>query len=367
MTSPYIRLTKGAINAKLKQNEGLIFHALMMQTLGFRKTIDNLTDKRLAQLTGIRLDHLRPALESFLSHNLFYRIEHRDYDYQYRICDEFLDDAQSTIVYPPTLPKTGKVRESWEDFPEVGEDSSQTSGKPTKVRAYSPPTSVKSTELGGYTTENLNIKKPPPLKTPILEKQQPQTETKKTDFIKKQPQPKTEKTDFIEKQPQPKTEKTDFVEKQPQPKTEKTDFVEKQQQPFVTTISMTGLEKMPDEFVIESSGSVRFEFSAKTAKTVMQTVEKTDQAIPETITETNVEPIAEPVTETNVEPITEPIAKTNVDPITEPIAKTITKPTTKPIPETVAKTATNTTTKPIGELVAAIIPDLNQKFRLSAF
>ncbi len=105
---------------------------------------------------------------------------------------------------------------------------------------------------------------------------------------------------------------------------------------------------------------MRFEFSAKTAKTVMQTVEKTDQAIPETITETNVEPIAEPVTETNVEPITEPIAKTNVDPITEPIAKTITKPTTKPIPETVAKTATNTTTKPIGELVAAIIPDLNQ-------
>jgi len=152
VTSPYIRLTKAAINAKLKQNEGLIFHALMMQTLGYRKTIDNLTDKRLAQLTGIRLDHLRPALDSFLAHDLFYRIEHRDYDYQYRICDEFLDDTRSTIVYPPTLPKTGEARESWEDFPDVGEDNPPSSGKPTQVGAYHPPSLGKSTELGGHTT-----------------------------------------------------------------------------------------------------------------------------------------------------------------------------------------------------------------------
>jgi hypothetical protein len=327
MTSPYIRLTKAAITAKLKQNDGLIFHAVMMQTLGFRKTIDNLTDKRLAQLTGIRLDHLRPALDSFLGHNLFNRIEHRDYDYQYRICGEFLDDKQSTIVYPPTLPKTGEARDSWEDFPDVGEDTSPTLGELTNVRAYSPPTSVKSTELGGHTTENSYIKKPQQQKTPLLEKQQPQTETKKTDFIKKQPQPKTEKTNSREKQ----------------------------QQPFVTTISMIGLETMPEEFVIESSGSVRLEFSAKTTKNVTQIAEKKASPASETIAKPVVEPIAEPMTKTNITPIAKPVtetAKTNVEPITEPV--------TKPIPQAIAKTVTSATTKTIGELVTALVPDLKQ-------
>jgi hypothetical protein len=337
MTSPYISLTKAAITAKLKQNEGLIFHALMMQTLGFRKTIDNLTDKRLAQLTGIRLDHLRPALDSFLGHNLFYRIEHRDYDYQYRICDEFLDDAQSTVVYPPTLPKTGEARDSWEDFPDVGEDSPQTLGEATEVGVYSPPTSGKLTELGGHTTENPYIKKPQPLKPSLLEKQQPQTNTKKTDFIKKQPQPKTEKTDFIEQQ----------------------------QQPFVTTISMIGLENMPKQFVIESSGSVRFEFSAQssaeTTEEIMQPTETVAKSVTEMITEPTelsiVEPTIESIVEPIIEPTIEPIAETNsVEKNKEPIVK----PIATPISKSVTKAVQSTTAKTVGELVTAIVPELNQ-------
>ena len=44
------------------KNELLVVMALTNQTIGYGKISDPLTDKRLAKITGIRLDRLRPAI-----------------------------------------------------------------------------------------------------------------------------------------------------------------------------------------------------------------------------------------------------------------------------------------------------------------
>ncbi len=214
MGNPFIPLSKAAIKADMTKNEGLIFIALVVQTIGYRKSKDNLTDKRLAQLTGIRLDHLRPCLESFLDYGLFERIEHKHYDYQYRLCDEFLDEGEATVIYSPSLPTSPTLGESEENAANLPDDG----GK-------SAPRSVSFTDDGGHTTDNPYIKNQQQTKTTPLNQKQ-QTEPKKN---------------IIQQQPQPPV-----------------------------TISLTGLENLPDKLVIESSQPIRIELSA--------TVKKSDKA-----------------------------------------------------------------------------------------
>ncbi len=223
MANPYIPLTKAALKADMTKNEGLIFMVLAMQTIGYRKATDNLTDKRLAQLTGIRLDHLRPSLDSFLDYGLFQRIEHKYYDYQYQLCDEFLDEGATTIIYPPSLPtksaspETGETSYHPENLPDAGGDSA--------------PRSVSFPDDGGHTTENPYLKNQQPTQTTSLNQKQ-QTEPKKNPLQQKQ-------------QTEPKK---NTLQQQPEP---------------AVTISMAGLASLPERFVIESTQPIRIEFSSE--------------------------------------------------------------------------------------------------------
>ena len=83
MSNLYRDLNKAAVDAKLSKNEFLIFNILMSQTIGFSKCSDPLTDARIANDTGIRLDRLRPALKSFLKRDIFKRYPHDQYQYEY--------------------------------------------------------------------------------------------------------------------------------------------------------------------------------------------------------------------------------------------------------------------------------------------
>jgi len=291
MGNPFIPLSKAAIKADLSKNEGLIFIVLTMQTIGYRKITDNLTDKRLAQLTGIRLDHLRPCLERFLQYGLFERIEHKHYDYQYRLCDEFLDEGAATILYSPsfrTSPAIGEAAPSASDFPEDGGDSAPRSGS--------------FTEDGGHTTENPYIKKQQHKTNTSFNQKQQQTEPKKNKEKKQQTKPKKNK---IKKQ-QTKREKN-IIQQQPQ---------------AAVTISMAGLEKMPEHFVIESSQPVRIEFSTENVGKVTTVVEQKSvpAAIAETVAITENTPKSEKVA-TIVEQENVPVAIAETIAITKNVPK----------------------------------------------
>jgi phage replication O-like protein O len=96
-------LTEAALAANLNQNESKVFIALVNQTIGYGKAFDHLTDKRLAQLTNVRLDRLYVAIEGVVEKDLFDVEESNYYDYRYQISEKFLD--KHPIFYTPHLPK----------------------------------------------------------------------------------------------------------------------------------------------------------------------------------------------------------------------------------------------------------------------
>jgi phage replication O-like protein O len=96
-------LNEASLNANLNKNEAKVFSALMNQTIGYGKTFDHLTDKRLAQLTKIRLDRLYVAIEGVVEKDLFEVEESTYYDYRYQIAEKFIE--KHPVFFTPHLPK----------------------------------------------------------------------------------------------------------------------------------------------------------------------------------------------------------------------------------------------------------------------
>ncbi|VAW83075.1 hypothetical protein MNBD_GAMMA16-853, partial [hydrothermal vent metagenome] len=132
-------LSEAALIANLSKNEAKVFIALLNQTLGFGKSFDHLTYKRLAQLTGIRLDRLYEAVDGVIDAGLFEQETSSYYDYRYQIAEKFL--KQSPIFFTPHLPKNGNNLPKEEDLsvpqndpPKNGDihNNTSTSFNPTK-------------------------------------------------------------------------------------------------------------------------------------------------------------------------------------------------------------------------------------------
>lgn len=74
-----------ALAADLSKSEWRAFAALLRQTIGFNKIRDALTFGRLAQLTGLRKDHAKAAVQGVLKAGLFTQNAHPDYEFMYSV------------------------------------------------------------------------------------------------------------------------------------------------------------------------------------------------------------------------------------------------------------------------------------------
>lgn len=80
-----VPLLDNALAADLSKSEWRAFAALLRQTLGFNKISDALTFGRLAQLTGLRKDHAKAAVQGVLKAGLFSQSAHPDYEFMYTV------------------------------------------------------------------------------------------------------------------------------------------------------------------------------------------------------------------------------------------------------------------------------------------
>ncbi|MCK5896646.1 MAG: replication protein [Cocleimonas sp.] len=99
-------LNDAALAANLNKNEAKVFLALMNQTIGFGKSVNHLTHKRLANLTNMRLDRLYPAIEGVIKKGLFEVEDSTYYDYRYQIATVFINE--NPVFFTPHLPKNRK-------------------------------------------------------------------------------------------------------------------------------------------------------------------------------------------------------------------------------------------------------------------
>jgi len=96
--SLYRFLTKTAIEADFGKNAFKVFSTLLHQTIGFGKDKDNLTDKRLAKLSCVRVDRVRPAIQCVINTGVFDRVTSNEYNWQYSIGTKALADyTESTL------------------------------------------------------------------------------------------------------------------------------------------------------------------------------------------------------------------------------------------------------------------------------
>ena len=118
-------LNEAALAANLSKNEAKVFMTLTNQTIGYGKTFDHLTNKRLAQLAGIRQDRLHVAIEGVVEKGLFTVKTSTYYNFRYQISNTFLE--LFPIFFTPHIPKnrvnfqeTERVSEIKNDPPNFG-------------------------------------------------------------------------------------------------------------------------------------------------------------------------------------------------------------------------------------------------------
>jgi hypothetical protein len=141
------------------KNELLVVMALTNQTIGYGKISDPLTDKRLAKITGIRLDRLRPAINAVIGKGLFDRKPHKRYGHEYSIGADFLQ-AYPDKVYTPSISPNNTISEK--QNPIFGNNADLTQmGKPL-------------TEKRRHTITNPTSSQPQQTKTKKIIKKQPQ-------------------------------------------------------------------------------------------------------------------------------------------------------------------------------------------------
>lgn len=80
-----VALLDHALETDLSKSEWRAFAALLRQTLGFNKLSDALTFGRLAQLTGLRKDHAKAAVQGVVKAGLFEQSEHPSYEFLYTV------------------------------------------------------------------------------------------------------------------------------------------------------------------------------------------------------------------------------------------------------------------------------------------
>lgn len=115
-----IALIDAALGADLNKNELKTFLVLFRQTLCYGKTSDALTFKRVAKLSGIRKDRIKPALQRLVSTGLFEATPHKLYEHAYRIAAPLLAQLDGDFVALP-VPKTEIPSEIWvKTYPKNG-------------------------------------------------------------------------------------------------------------------------------------------------------------------------------------------------------------------------------------------------------
>jgi phage replication O-like protein O len=160
--SLFRNLIHAAIQADFGKNSFKVFSALLQQTLGYGKEKDPLTDKRLAYLSGVRLDRVRPAIEAVLKTGIFERAEAKRYDWCYCIGAEYLAEHEKACKkkYPdkavqfftPALPKN---RENSQKTEELSENQRHTSFDLNPFLSHLQPLLQLLTPAPAITTESL--------------------------------------------------------------------------------------------------------------------------------------------------------------------------------------------------------------------
>lgn len=79
-----------ALNAKLTKNQLLCFLAVFHQSLCYGKSSDAVTDKRLSEISKVRVDRLRPAMHKLVELGVIEAQEHDRFDGEYSIPAELI-------------------------------------------------------------------------------------------------------------------------------------------------------------------------------------------------------------------------------------------------------------------------------------
>lgn len=123
--SLFRNMIENALDAGLTQNEHQVFLALLLQTLGYGKSEDNLTNKRLVNLTDIRMDRFIVARDGLIEKAVFDQAVSDQYDYRYSLPDKFLNGEKFYTPHlqkkSPEFRKTDKVSDPQKAFPKIGD------------------------------------------------------------------------------------------------------------------------------------------------------------------------------------------------------------------------------------------------------
>ena len=133
--SLFRNIIDAGLSANLKQNELKVFLVLLRQTIGFGKSHDHLTDKRIAQLSGLRVDRCRMAVDGLIQKGLFDGIESTDFDFRYDIPAHFLAALDNGQFFTPHIPKN---RDSFREKKAVSAKRRHTSLTPTPLTSQQP-------------------------------------------------------------------------------------------------------------------------------------------------------------------------------------------------------------------------------------
>ena len=179
MTSLYRDLNDTARAFCSTKNELLVVMALSNQTLGYGKISDPLTDKRLAKITGIRLDRLRPAINAVISKGLFDRQPHKRFDHEYSIGKDFLQ-AYPDTVYTPSLSQNAQKKSISEKQNPIFRNSTDLTqmGKPLTEKRRHTITNPTSSQPQQTKTKTKKILKKPQQQNktvPLAEQQEKQS------------------------------------------------------------------------------------------------------------------------------------------------------------------------------------------------
>lgn len=133
-------MLNAGINADLSKNEWRVFAAMMIQTLGYGKRRDPLTNKRIASIAGIRADRIKPHIKTVVDAGLFESSEHKWLDATYCVPERFFDGDVTERFFAPSTPKTGYATQAMVDAPQNTGDEHQVLGtyRDRPLQSYNP-------------------------------------------------------------------------------------------------------------------------------------------------------------------------------------------------------------------------------------
>lgn len=155
----------------LSKNELKVGIALIIQTIGYGKRTNNLTMKRLANITGINIrggiDRIEKPIQTLVNNGWIEQQEHkgRDYDYTYQLPEKFFQGQTVERFFAPGIPVTeeapqalGKVPQSLRTYRvKTNTDLNPTQTKPAPKATTANQTASRSRDLNQnpIATDNL--------------------------------------------------------------------------------------------------------------------------------------------------------------------------------------------------------------------